>query len=141
MKRFKLFEEGGAPEPYVHATWLVHQEAICAEELCLPAKGKKRVGRSTIDVGGRILTLALLSEIDATVDERKAATKLKQAKRAKKRKKRHQGKQLDYDDHDDGVDMDERGSEDGQRLGGATEDVELRGAMEDKQRGSSADAG
>ncbi|RHZ12269.1 hypothetical protein DYB37_006238 [Aphanomyces astaci] len=90
MQRFKLFKGGGSPESYVHATWLVHQEAIRTEVLCLPGKGKKRVGRKTIDVGGRILTLSLLSEIDATVEERKAATKRKlalQGKRAKKRKK------------------------------------------------------
>ncbi|RHY11997.1 hypothetical protein DYB36_005052 [Aphanomyces astaci] len=95
MQRFNLFKGGGSPESYVHATWLVHQEAIRTEVLCLPGKGKKRVGRKTIDVGGRILTLSLLSEIDATVEERKAATKRKlalQGKRAKKRKKSQKGK-------------------------------------------------
>ncbi|RHZ39877.1 hypothetical protein DYB26_014929, partial [Aphanomyces astaci] len=94
MQRFKLFKGGGSPESYVHATWLVHQEAIRTEVLCLPGKGEKRVGRKTIDVGGRILTLSLLSEIDAAVEERKAATKRKlalQGKRATMRKKSQKG--------------------------------------------------
>ncbi|RHY67122.1 hypothetical protein DYB28_001954 [Aphanomyces astaci] len=58
---------------------------------------------------------------------------------SKEAEEQQQGKQLDYDGHDDGDDMDERRSEDGQLLGGATEDVQLRCVMGDEQCGSSAE--
>ncbi|RHZ15180.1 hypothetical protein DYB37_010037 [Aphanomyces astaci] len=87
--RLKLFQDGGVPEAHsVQATFerrAVMRKAI----LTLPPQGNTRSTRKTIDVGGRILTLALLHDIDKSKAERAEATKLKLAlhkKRAAKRK-------------------------------------------------------
>ncbi|KAF0701963.1 hypothetical protein AaE_016214 [Aphanomyces astaci] len=56
--------------------------------LTLPPQGNTRSTRKTIDVGGRILTLALLHDIDKSKAERAEATKLKLALRKKRAAKR-----------------------------------------------------
>ncbi|RHY76032.1 hypothetical protein DYB30_013477 [Aphanomyces astaci] len=91
MKRFNLFQKGGVPAAYVDAEWLAQQDALRRQLLALPAEQAKRVGPKRITVAGRILTLALMQEIDKTKEERaKAAkeTKALRAKRAKRKAKR-----------------------------------------------------
>ncbi|RHZ21397.1 hypothetical protein DYB26_012190 [Aphanomyces astaci] len=86
--RLKLFQDGGVPEAHsVQATFerrAVMRKAI----LTLPSQGNTRSTRKTIDVGGRILTLALLHDIDKSKAERAEATKLKLALRKKSAAKR-----------------------------------------------------
>ncbi|RLO13111.1 hypothetical protein DYB28_003090 [Aphanomyces astaci] len=91
MKRFNLFQKGGVPAAYVHAELLEQQDALRRQLLALPAEQANCVGPKRITVAGRILTLALMQEIDKTKEERaKAAkeTKALKAKRAKRKAKR-----------------------------------------------------
>ncbi|CAK4266051.1 unnamed protein product [Aphanomyces euteiches] len=88
MKRFRLFQDGGLPESFVQAAWIERRQTIGAELLSLPAKSKKGKRRKTIDVGGCILTMSLLDDIDKSVREHRESAKRKkdlQAKRARKR--------------------------------------------------------
>ncbi|RQM26998.1 hypothetical protein B5M09_002309 [Aphanomyces astaci] len=90
-RRYDMFKDGGAPESHIAAEWLVQRVTIREELLVLPVAPKKRARRKRIDVAGRILTLALLLEIDNTKMERAEAakaTKLLRAKRAKKKAKK-----------------------------------------------------
>ncbi|KAF0768513.1 hypothetical protein AaE_002774, partial [Aphanomyces astaci] len=78
MKRYNLFKDGGVPRSYLEAFWIERRQILRAEMLSLPAKAKKKkTQRKRIDVGGRILTLELLNEIDKTKEERAAAAKMK----------------------------------------------------------------
>ncbi|RHZ32201.1 hypothetical protein DYB37_012565 [Aphanomyces astaci] len=85
MKRFNLFQKRGVPAAYVHAEWLEQQDAFRRQLLALPAEQAKRVGPKRITVAGRILTLALMQEIDKTKEERAKAAKETKALRAKRR--------------------------------------------------------
>ncbi|RHY36706.1 hypothetical protein DYB38_011921, partial [Aphanomyces astaci] len=87
MSRFKLFQDGGLPETYIEANWFERRAVIRKEIMCLPAKGKKRSGRKTIDVGGRILSLDMMHLIDQTKEERLEAKRKMTALRAKRNKK------------------------------------------------------
>ncbi|KAF0729643.1 hypothetical protein AaE_009356 [Aphanomyces astaci] len=88
MKRFGLFKHGGVPKSYLQAYWIERRDVLRREMLTLPADEKKRAsGRSTIDVGGRILTLELLHEVDKTKEQRQAATKRKNALKATRGKR------------------------------------------------------
>ncbi|KAG9411109.1 hypothetical protein AC1031_016759 [Aphanomyces cochlioides] len=71
MVRLALFNGGGLPNNYVHPNWIARKENIQQEILALPPKpnGPQRK-RKTVDVGGRILTLALLDE-QAKIDSSK----------------------------------------------------------------------
>ncbi|KAH9108325.1 hypothetical protein AeMF1_016500 [Aphanomyces euteiches] len=76
------------PESFVQAAWIERRQTIVAELLSLPAKSKKGKRRKTIVVGGRILTMSLLDDIDKSVRERRESAKRKkdlQTKRARKR--------------------------------------------------------
>ncbi|RQM31053.1 hypothetical protein B5M09_008656 [Aphanomyces astaci] len=93
--RFRLFQDGGVPKTYVEADYFGRRVVIRREVLALPAKALKSKGRKTIDVGGRILTLSLLHEVDTSKEERKESLKRKlnlQAKRAKKKAGRGKAK-------------------------------------------------
>ncbi|RHY08113.1 hypothetical protein DYB36_001323 [Aphanomyces astaci] len=104
-RRFELFKHGGTPSTHVEVKWIEHQATIRIELLLLPSKRKRRTGRKRIDVGGRVLTLSLLAEVDTTKEEQIAAVKQKkllQAKRAKQKAKRGHGAGVDgaADGHD-----------------------------------------
>ncbi|RHX99122.1 hypothetical protein DYB36_006026 [Aphanomyces astaci] len=95
MKRFNLFKEGGVPKSYLEAFWIERREALRSEMLRLPAKSKKKTsGRKTIDVGGRILTVELLSEIDKSKEDRQAASMQKAALQKKRGKRGKNGKRI-----------------------------------------------
>ncbi|RHZ16896.1 hypothetical protein DYB37_001077 [Aphanomyces astaci] len=86
--RRKSSTHGGVPKSYLQAYWIERRDVLRREMLTLPADEKKRAsGRSTIDVGGRILTLELLHEVDKTKEQRQAATKRKNALKATRGKR------------------------------------------------------
>ncbi|RQM31379.1 hypothetical protein B5M09_013824 [Aphanomyces astaci] len=87
--------EGGVPKSYLEAFWIERREALRSEMLRLPAKSKKKTsGRKTIDVGGRILTVELLSEIDKSKEDRQAASMQKAALQKKRGKRGKNGKHI-----------------------------------------------
>ncbi|RHZ21333.1 hypothetical protein DYB28_008216 [Aphanomyces astaci] len=90
VKRYSLFNDCGVPRSYLHADWIVRRQVIRAVILCLPARETKTRGssRKTVDVGGRLLTLALLHKMDATKKERLEAAQRKKALKAKRKNKR-----------------------------------------------------
>ncbi|RHY05596.1 hypothetical protein DYB25_010101 [Aphanomyces astaci] len=90
VKRYSLFNDCGVPRSYLHADWIVRRQVIRAVILCLPARETKTRGssRKTADVGGRLLTLALLHKMDATKKERFEAAQRKKALKAKRKNKR-----------------------------------------------------
>ncbi|RHZ01095.1 hypothetical protein DYB35_012381 [Aphanomyces astaci] len=98
MKRFNLFQKRGVPAAYVHAEWLEQQDAFRRQLLALPAEQAKRVGPKRITVAGRILTLALMQEIDKTKEERAKAAKETKALRAKRAKRKAKRRTCDVDD-------------------------------------------
>ncbi|RHY80360.1 hypothetical protein DYB26_007742 [Aphanomyces astaci] len=100
MKRFNLFQKRGVPAAYVHAEWLEQQDALRRQLLALPAEQAKRVGPKRITVAGRILTLALMQEIDKTKEERAKAAKETKALRAKRGKRKAKRRTCDVDDVD-----------------------------------------
>ncbi|KAF0705899.1 hypothetical protein AaE_014334 [Aphanomyces astaci] len=79
IKRYNLFKNCGVPKSYVEALWIERQLVSRSEVLRLPTKGKQITTRKRIDVGGRILTLALLKDMDKTKAERHEAAKRKNA--------------------------------------------------------------
>ncbi|RHY83795.1 hypothetical protein DYB35_013677 [Aphanomyces astaci] len=85
-----LFKDCGVPRSYLHADWIVRRQVIRAVILCLPARETKTRGssRKTVDVGGGLLTLALLHKMDATKKERLEAAQRKKALKAKRKNKR-----------------------------------------------------
>ncbi|ETV63570.1 hypothetical protein H257_19503, partial [Aphanomyces astaci] len=86
-KRYDLFKDGGVPKSYLEANWIERRQILRAEVLALPAKSRKKLAlRKTIDVGGRILTLVLLSMVDKTKEDRAAAAKLRASLRIKRGK-------------------------------------------------------
>ncbi|RHX99831.1 hypothetical protein DYB25_011133 [Aphanomyces astaci] len=89
IKRFNLFKGGGVPKSYLQANWLERRFVIRSEILRLPSQAKtKKSTRKTIDVGGRILTLALLWELDKTKKDRQEAKSRMDAMVAERKKKR-----------------------------------------------------
>ncbi|KAF0755829.1 hypothetical protein AaE_004841 [Aphanomyces astaci] len=89
LGRLKLFKDGGLPPSQTPQVNFERRAVIRKAVLTLPAHGKMRSTRKTIDVGGRILTLAFLREIDKTKAEQAEARKLKltlRKMRAAKRK-------------------------------------------------------
>ncbi|RHZ03152.1 hypothetical protein DYB37_011999 [Aphanomyces astaci] len=82
-----LFKDCGVPRSYLYADWIVRRQVIRVVILC--TRKKTRVSsRKTVDVGGRLLTLALLHEMDATKKERPEAAQRKKALKAKRKNKR-----------------------------------------------------
>ncbi|ETV79288.1 hypothetical protein H257_07341 [Aphanomyces astaci] len=79
IKRYNLFKNCGVPKSFVEALWIERQIVVRSEALYLPTKAKKKSTRKRIDVGGRILTLALLHNMDKTKAERQEAAKRKKA--------------------------------------------------------------
>ncbi|KAH9105322.1 hypothetical protein LEN26_003173 [Aphanomyces euteiches] len=93
MERFKLFQDGGVPSSYLEAEWMKRRDEIRHDILCLPPSTKKRgpATSKTIDVAGRVLTMSLLQEIDATKEQRRLAreqaTKMHQTREKKRKRK------------------------------------------------------
>lgn len=83
--RLRLYQDNGVQGKATKASWLQHRERMRAEVLLLPPKrtAQKRK-RKTIDVAGRLLTVALLEEIEA---QEAAASKAKEAAKALQAKK------------------------------------------------------
>ncbi|RQM25418.1 hypothetical protein B5M09_000988 [Aphanomyces astaci] len=89
QNRFNLFKGGGVPKSYLQANWLERRFVIRSEILRLPSQTKtKKSTRKTIDVGGRVLTLALLWELDKTKKDRQEAKSRMDAMVAERKKKR-----------------------------------------------------
>ena len=77
-----MFQEGGVKASYVHASWLKRKSDIQSEILVLPQQVSQKKLRKTIDVAGRILTIALLHQVDNDKEQQaaaKAATKAAKA--------------------------------------------------------------
>jgi hypothetical protein len=68
------------------ANWLKEKEIIRNEVLLLPTDPKPKKMRKTVDVGGRILTLSLLNDIDLLSKDRKLAAKTKKESMERRKK-------------------------------------------------------
>ena len=76
LKRLRLFQEGGCDvEIEYDTTWLKVREEVRTEILTLPPSTKKEKLRSTVDVGGRLLTREMLNEIEFIQNENKRKRK------------------------------------------------------------------
>ncbi|KAH9086311.1 hypothetical protein LEN26_020245 [Aphanomyces euteiches] len=85
--RLSLFRDGGLKAGVAVADWLKMKQRVKEEILVLPKDPGKNDKRKTVDVAGRILSIALLREIDKTKEEkRKAAKKSKEHKEKRKQK-------------------------------------------------------
>ena len=91
LSRLALFKDGGTPAEYSRPAWIERRCVIRQEMLTLPVEVPKsqRTLRKTIDVGGRILDLSLLAEIDSSKEARKIASAQKKALREKRAKKKN----------------------------------------------------
>ncbi|KAF0685405.1 Aste57867_22702 [Aphanomyces stellatus] len=87
VHRLQLFNECGAPSRTVDIDWVERRETARKEILSLPPAAPAKNVRKTIDVGGRILNLSLLNDIDKTRQERKNATNMKKSLKNKRLEK------------------------------------------------------
>ncbi|KAF0694979.1 Aste57867_14167 [Aphanomyces stellatus] len=88
FRHIAQFRAGGVSESYEQAQWIESRHIVRQEILTLPPTPATKKLRKTIDVGGRILSLSRLHEIDTTKEAQQDALKKKkelQAKRASKK--------------------------------------------------------
>lgn len=79
--RLRIYKDNGVKDKATRASWLKNREAVRDDLLTLPPKRTtQKRKRKTIDVAGRLLTVALLKQIEA---EEAEADKARQAKKRK----------------------------------------------------------
>ncbi|KAE8953760.1 hypothetical protein PR002_g32279 [Phytophthora rubi] len=73
--RMNLYSSNGTPADFRLAAWLQSELTIRRHILTLPAPPKKSKKRKTVPVGGRILTVELMKEIEADQAKKKGKRK------------------------------------------------------------------
>ncbi|RHY41308.1 hypothetical protein DYB38_010448 [Aphanomyces astaci] len=92
LARLSLFKEGGLKKGYTVAGWLKFRKGVQDGELTLPPRTSELDSSKTVTVAGRLLTVKLLRDIDASKEAKAAATAAKKALKAASKSRKGKGK-------------------------------------------------